>query len=71
MGEGVELVNPAYETAKRVKALLKEEDRLSDKLDGGQIEYFVSDDPEKFKRVGGNLLNKDIKNVSKIDIEKY
>ena len=32
-------------------------------------EFYVSDDPEKFRRIGGNILNKNIKNIAKIDIE--
>lgn len=65
----VKLVNPAYETAKATKLLLKEENMLSDKLDGGKIDFFVSDDPEKFKRVGGNILRKEIASVQKVNIE--
>lgn len=69
MGEDVKLVNPAYETAKAVKALLKENNQLSDRLDGGRKEFYVSDDPEKFKRIGGNLLGREISNVSMVSIE--
>lgn len=65
----VNLVNPAYETAKATRILLKEANMLSDKLDGGRIDYFVSDDPEKFKRIGGNILRKDIASVQKVNIE--
>jgi len=66
----VTLVNPAYETAKAVKALLKENNLLSSKLDGGVQRFFVSDDPEKFKRIGGNILRTEIVSIEKVDIEK-
>lgn len=69
LGDGVHLVNPAYETAKAVKKLLKDTGQLSDKIEGGKKEFFVSDDPEKFKRVGGNLLGREISNVSMVSIE--
>jgi len=70
LGDGVRLVNPAYETAKRVKSLLMEKDQLADRLDGGRTEFYVSDDPEKFKRVGGNLLAREIRNVEMVNIEE-
>ncbi|NMB07911.1 MAG: glutamate racemase [Tissierellia bacterium] len=65
----VTLVNPAYETAKATKIMLKELNLLSDKLDGGKADFFVSDDPEKFKRIGGNILRKEIASVQKVNIE--
>ena len=65
----VNLVNPAYETAKATRLLLKENNMLSEKLDGGKISFFVSDDPEKFKRIGGNILRKEITPVQKVNIE--
>lgn len=69
MGDNVTLVNPAYETAKLTKTILKEKELESSKLDGGKVQYYVSDDPEKFKRVGGNLLGREIKEVKKVNIE--
>ena len=65
----VKLVNPAYETAKATKIMLKENNMLSEKLDGGKTSFFVSDDPEKFKRIGGNILRKEITPVQKVNIE--
>ena len=69
LGDQVNLVNPAYETAKVTKNILKEQSLLSEKLDGGEYTYYVSDDPEKFKRVGGNLIKKQISKVEKVNIE--
>lgn len=66
----VTLVNPAYETAKAVKSILKEANLNSSKLDGGIHSFYVSDDPEKFKRIGGNILRKEIEWIEKVDIEK-
>lgn len=67
----VQLINPAFETAKQVKALLKEKDLLTESRDQAEKQYFVSDDPEKFRRIGGNILNKNIKSIEKIDIEDF
>lgn len=68
MGEKVQLVNPAYETAKLTKNILKEQGLLNEKLDGGICKFYVTDDPEKFKRVGGNLIRRQIESVEKIDL---
>jgi glutamate racemase len=69
LGDKVTLINPAYETAKATKILLKEQNLLSGKSDGGKYNYYVSDDPEKFKRIGGNIIRKEISAVQKINIE--
>lgn len=69
MGDRVELVNPAYETAKLIKNVLKEKLILNEKIDNGIYRYYVSDDPEKFKRVGGNIIRRQISIVEKVNIE--
>lgn len=69
MGDRVRLVNPAYETAKLIKNVLKEQSILNEKVDYGVYQYFVSDDPDKFKRVGGNIIRKRIGEVKKVNIE--
>lgn len=69
MGEGVNLINPAYETAKLTKDILREKGLLNDKIDDGTYKYYVSDDPEKFKRVGGNMIRKQIGTVEKVVLD--
>lgn len=69
LGQEVTLINPAYETAKEARIILKDKNLLSNKLDGGSYNYYVSDDPEKFKRIGGNILRKEIASVQKVNIE--
>lgn len=69
-GEGVTLVNPAYETAKLTKNILKEKGLLNENLDGGKYEFFVSYDPEKFKRVGGNMIRSQIDLVEKVNLDE-
>ncbi len=71
LGEDVKLINPAYETAIEGKELLTERKLLTENIDEvDNIEFYVSDDPEKFRRIGGNMLNRNIQSVKKIDIEK-
>ncbi len=69
--KNVNLINPAFETAKQVKLLLEEKDLLTEKREKPEKQFFVSDDPEKFRRIGGNILNKNITSIEKIDIEDF
>lgn len=69
MGKGVNLVNPAYETAKATKEMLKDKNLLSERLNTSNYKYYVSDDPEKFRRIGGNILKREIRDIKKVDIE--
>lgn len=69
--ENVNLINPAFETAKQVKQLLKDKQLLTTNKELPKQEFFVSDDPEKFRRIGGNILNRNIMNIEKIDIEDF
>ena len=73
MGDGVRLVNPAYETALELGRLLKEKDMLS----AGTIQedfpyrFFVSDLADKFTGFANSILPYDVSMTKKIDIEKY
>lgn len=69
MGKNVVLVNPAYETAKEVKNILAEKEMLREGIHNPKYEFYVSDDPEKFRRIGGNFLRREIHNIQKVDIE--
>ncbi len=72
MGEGVTLVNPAYETAKELKALLKEH-QLSHALGSEKEKYqfYVSDLAEKFTAFATSILPDEVKETRKINIEEY
>ena len=73
MGDGVELVNPAYETALGLKKLL-EECRIAN--DGAQpagapmYQFYVSDAAEKFKNFANSILPCEIKEAQLIQIEE-
>ena len=71
MGEDIQLVNPAFETAKALKAALHELNIQSISNRDSSYDFYVSDNPVKFKKVGENFLRKPISYVQKIDIEKY
>lgn len=73
LGEDVNLVNPAYETAQGLKTLLLEH-RLGN--DGGsagglpQYQFYVSDAAEKFKNFANSILPCEIEEAQLIHIEE-
>lgn len=74
MGEGVTLVNPAYETARELKELLKREGLASEGAQGQQepmYEFYVSDAADKFKKFANSILPYDIEMTKQINIEEY
>ena len=70
MGEGVSLVNPAYETAKELKSLLKCENLCADK---GEVfhEFYVSDMAERFSDFASSIIPGVVKNTGVINIEEF
>lgn len=71
LGEGIKLVNPAYETAKVLEYMINSNGLKNDRPHKGDYKYYVSDNPVKFKKTGENFLEKPVGWVEKIDIEKY
>nr|WP_242837102.1 glutamate racemase [Eubacterium xylanophilum] len=71
MGEGVTLVNPAYETAKALKAMLASHDLLNDQEAEPTYDYYVSDGDEKFISFANDVLTCPVKGAKIIDIESY
>ena len=73
MGDSVELVNPAYETALELAALLEKKGLTSSEEvpEGFPYRFFVSDLAEKFTDFANSILPYDVTMTRKIDIEKY
>jgi glutamate racemase len=71
LGDSVKLINPAYETAKALKEMLTEKNMLKKSSRSPVRKFFVSDAPEKFRRIGGNILNMEITDIEEVEIEKY
>ena len=74
IGEGVTLVNPAYETARELKELLEREQLLNEKkqeLGMNCYRFYVSDMAEKFQSFANSILKYGILSARKIDIEHY
>ena len=67
-------VNPAYETARELKALLIEEGIGNTSLQEGQEQthtFYVSDATEKFQQFAESILPCSVKDTTQINIEEY
>lgn len=74
MGEGVTLVNPAYETAIALKQLLAEKGMLNEvapPLGSNPYQFYVSDGAEKFKQFANSIIKYGILSAKTINIEEY
>lgn len=74
MGEGVTLVNPAYETTRELGELLTERGLLNEvepALGDDKYRFYVSDAPEKFKRFANSVIKYGILSAKMINIEEY
>ena len=73
MGDGIQIVNPAYETAMDLKKLLKEQDMVNDgqKAPYSHYEFFVSDAAEKFRHFANSVMPFDISKINVVNIEEY
>ncbi len=74
MGEGVSLVNPAYETARELRRLLEEKSLLNDeeaRLGDNRYRFYVSDAADKFKRFANSIIKYGILSAEIINIEEY
>lgn len=65
LGKDVHIVDSAAQIAKETKTALEKNNLLSDKKKG-KIKFFVSDEPERFKKVGRRFLGSEIKSVKRI-----
>lgn len=74
MGEKVTLVNPAYETAIELKAMLKELQLLNGETPGlgsNKYQFYVSDKAEKFVRFANSIIKYGILSAKTVHIEEY
>ena len=70
VGEGVTLVNPAYETACSLRTLLQQEGLYRER---GKTSYhfFVSDGAERFSKFANSILPVDLVPTRLVPIENY
>ena len=73
MGEKIQIVNPAYETAMDLRTLLKEMDMENDGTvtAASRYEFFVSDAAEKFRKFANTVMPFDVPETNVVNIEEY
>ena len=74
MGDGVTLVNPAYETALSLKRLLEEKGLASPEdlyPQTHMYDFYVSDAPRKFVEFANSIMPIEVEKATKINIEEY
>lgn len=71
LGEAVHIVNPAYETAMDLKALLLEHNMTNDSGNLAKYEFYVSDAAEKFKQFTNSILPYNVETIWQINIEEF
>ncbi len=72
MGEGVTLVNPAYETARELKEMLLLRGLLKQQPSGlgdNQYQFFVSDTAGKFIRFANSIIKYGVLSAKQVNIE--
>ena len=66
-------MNPAYETAMDLRALLKEQAMENDGTEDrkSHYEFFVSDAAEKFRKFANTVMPFDVPETNVVNIEGY
>lgn len=70
-GPEVNLIDSGRETAKAVKKLLIDLNLLNKAGRFAENRYYVSDIPAKFEEIGSRFLGQPLKNVERIEFEKF
>lgn len=74
VGDGITLVNPAYETARELKEMLGRMNLLTEEkpdLGSNRYRFFVSDGADKFKTFANSIIKYGILSAKTINIEEY
>ena len=71
MGAGVELIDSAEETTSALVASLSKLGLLNEGRRTGKKKFYVSDSPEKFRKIGERFLRRRIGKVELVDINAY
>jgi glutamate racemase len=71
LGDRVNLIDSASETARVVYQHLIKTDTLNTKRSEGERKFYVSDLPEQFAQMARHFLGETVRSVMRIDITKY
>lgn len=66
MGDGINLIDSAYQTAREVNTLLSQKGLLNPSSEKPRYEFYVSDEPENFINIGERFLGKSLKHVERV-----
>ena len=66
MEEEVKLIDSAIETSREIRTILEVLDLKSEEEGGSSREFYVTDSPERFVRVGEQFLGRRIEHIEKI-----
>jgi glutamate racemase len=69
IGEEVTIVDSSVETAKEVRRVIEQNGLKRISTTKPEYQFFVSDDPGSFKKIGSLLLEREIKYVKKVRVE--
>jgi glutamate racemase len=69
-GDGIELVNPAYETAKSLREVLTEQGIKNDNILKLNHRFYVSDGAEKFRKFADTILPCEVVETKDVNIEE-
>lgn len=72
MGEKIQIVNPAYETAIDLKHFLEDQEMSNDRSRmHSHYEFYVSDAAEKFRHFANTVMPFDVPETNVVNIEEY
>ncbi|NLP34078.1 MAG: glutamate racemase [Clostridiales bacterium] len=71
VGEQITLVNPAYETARKLKEVLMQNRLENNSTMKPNHQFFVSDGAEKFKHFANTILSCEVVETKDVNIESY
>lgn len=66
LGLQVTLIDPAFACAERTRQVLAENNLLNPSTTIPRYQFFVSDDPERFRLLGKTFLNDSLENVKRV-----
>ena len=70
-GGDIELVNPAYETARTLKQVLADLGLLSEETNTPEHSFFVSDGAEKFRNFANTILPCEIIETKDVNLKTF
>ena len=68
LGDEVALIDSAEETAREVRDILREKGLLNNKNAAGRRTFFVTDHPDRFRKVGALFLGTPLEDVQQVDV---